>query len=156
MPIVPVACATCCQLNVSSLLFLAGVDFLWRVVLDMPSKKGQLVTSSQAVVRASQELLIRLYQRQDNDSPVPRQLCEHFVRWAMCRAALSLCKVQIMRAVLMNLCTYTLSGVTCTLMLVLRLAIKSVMYFQLVCDFWYTSSQSHVCFYNAGHVWPTS
>ncbi len=57
-----------------------GVDFLWRVVLDMPSKEGQLITSSHAVVRASQELLIRLYKRQDSDSPVPQQLCEHFVR----------------------------------------------------------------------------
>ena len=58
----------------------AGVDFMWRVVLDMPSKEGQLITSSHAVVRASQELLIRLYKRQDSDSPVPQQLCEHFVR----------------------------------------------------------------------------
>ena len=66
----------------------AGVDFLWRVVLDMPSKEGQLISSSHAVVRASQEMLIRLYQRHDRDSPmpavsaVPLQLCAHFVRSA--------------------------------------------------------------------------
>lgn len=58
----------------------AGVDYLWRVVLDMPSKEGQLITSSHAVVRASQELLIRLYKQQDSESPVPQQLCQHFVR----------------------------------------------------------------------------
>lgn len=58
----------------------AGVDFLWRVVLDMPSKEGQVLNASQAVVRMSQELLIRLYQRPDRDSPVPPELCAHFVR----------------------------------------------------------------------------
>ena len=71
-----------CQVDMTRALQCAtGVDFLWRVVLDMPSKEGQSVTSSHAVVRASQELLIRLYQRQDSDShsPVPCSLCEHFV-----------------------------------------------------------------------------
>ena len=74
--------STCCLLlrKLKSVELCIGVEFLWHVVLDMPSKEGQQTTSSHAVIRASQELLIRLYQRQNSDSPVPRQLCDHFVR----------------------------------------------------------------------------
>ena len=58
----------------------AGIDFLWRVVLDMPSHESQAINASQAVVRASQDLLIKLYQQRRTDGPVTPALCEHFIR----------------------------------------------------------------------------
>lgn len=70
-----VACQTC-------LASCAGIDFLWRVVLDMPSQESQVINASQAVVRASQEMLIKLYQQRNTDAPVSPALCEHFIRWA--------------------------------------------------------------------------
>ena len=60
----------------------AGIDFLWRVVLDMPSHESQAINASQAVVRASQDLLIKLYQQRSTDGPVTPALCEHFIRYA--------------------------------------------------------------------------
>ncbi|KAL3156421.1 hypothetical protein ABBQ38_000732 [Trebouxia sp. C0009 RCD-2024] len=61
-------------------LNLPGIDFLWRVVLDMPSHESQAINASQAVVRASQDLLIKLYQQRSTDGPVTPALCEHFIR----------------------------------------------------------------------------
>ena len=48
----------------------------------MPSQDSQVITASQAVVRASQEMLIKLYQRRNTDAPVSPALCEHFIRSA--------------------------------------------------------------------------
>ena len=47
----------------------------------MPSQDSQVINASQAVVRASQEMLIKLYQRRNSDAPVSPALCEHFIRW---------------------------------------------------------------------------
>lgn len=48
----------------------------------MPSQDSQVINASQAVVRASQEMLIKLYQRRNTDAPVSPALCEHFIRSA--------------------------------------------------------------------------
>lgn len=72
----------CIPACIPCLVSYAGIDFLWRVVLDMPSHESQAINASQAVVRASQDLLIKLYQQRSTDGPVTPALCEHFIRWA--------------------------------------------------------------------------